>query len=61
MKAIGNYVVETNDGDGWKIETDPDTNQALLTRARARLVRDAYKRVLANADKPYRVRVVSAR
>jgi hypothetical protein len=58
MKALGNFVVETNHGDGWNIETDPDTNAALLTRARARLVRDAYKRVLANADKPYRVRVV---
>jgi hypothetical protein len=58
MKAFGNFVVETNDGNGWKIETDPDTNQALLTRARARLIRDAYKRVLATADKPYRVRVV---
>jgi hypothetical protein len=61
MKAIGNYVVQTNNGNGWNIETDPDTGQALLTRARARLVRDAYKRVLANADKPYRVRVVSAK
>ncbi len=61
MKAIGNFVVETNHGDGWNIETDPDTNAALLTRERARLVRDAYKRVLADADKPYRVRVVRAK
>jgi hypothetical protein len=61
MKALGNFVVETNNGDGWNIETDPDTNAALLTRDRARKVRDAYKRVLADADKPYRVRVVRAK
>jgi hypothetical protein len=61
MKAFGNFVVETNNGDGWQIESDPDTHAALLTRERARKVRDAYKRVLADSDKPYRVRVVRAK
>jgi hypothetical protein len=59
MKAFGNYVVETNNGDGWNIEADPDNqNSVLQTRARAREIKAAYQRVLANADKPYKVRVV---
>lgn len=60
MKAFGNFVVETNDGDGWVIQEDNDTGQALVTRKRAREIKAAYESLLKYAEKPYRVRVVNA-
>lgn len=61
MKAFGNFVVETNNGDGWQIESDPDQpNTTLVTRKRGREIKAAYERILADAEKPYRVRVVPA-